>query len=246
MKINIVSILLLMVFCAMFEESEAQKMGFISSNTIREKFDEVKSAEQRVQSIVEGWKRESDAIQQQIEALEFDIKKNRLIWTDSEKFQNDQKLTELKKKQSDFNSTKYKPNGEYDQTVKMIMMPIEKKIYAAVQETAAEEKVDIVWDQSIQPMPYVNFKFDLTLKVLRRLGINVEDLEKDLQTKIDKDPRNQKREPRNAPRARSRTAQQKEEGADEKKPRSRRSRNVERETPSENEVAPPDPLEEEE
>lgn len=183
----------------------AQKLGFFSSETVRTKFPEVIRAEQRIQSIAEGWQREDQAFQEQIENLEFEIKKNRLIWTESEKVENESKLQKIQKQQLDFNSKKYKPGGEYEETVRIIMEPVEAKVYAAVQEVAAEEGVDIVWDQSIQAMPYVNFKFDLTLKILKKLGVDVDAMEKELQEKIDKDPRNQQREAKTSTRTKSRT-----------------------------------------
>ncbi|MCX6147465.1 MAG: hypothetical protein NTW25_09490, partial [Candidatus Kapabacteria bacterium] len=70
---------------AMFESSFTQKVAFISSETIRTKFPEAQQAEQRIQSIVDGWKRDNDATQKKIDAIEFEIKKNRLIWTDQER-----------------------------------------------------------------------------------------------------------------------------------------------------------------
>ncbi len=178
----------------------AQKVAFISSETIRTKFPDAQQAEQRIQSIVDGWKRDNDNTQKKIDALEFEIKKNRLIWTDQEKIEKDNELEKLKKGKIDFNTLKYEPGGDYDKTVQSIMQPVESKIYAIVQETASEEGFDIILDQSSQPLPYVNFKYDLTIKVLKKLGVDVEQLEKDLKDKIDKDPRNKDKESKTAPR----------------------------------------------
>lgn len=180
--------------------SFAQKVAFISSETIRTKFPEAQQAEQRIQSIVDGWKRDNDATQKKIDALEFEIKKSRLVWTDQEKLEKENELEKLKKGKVDFNTLKYEPGGEYDKTVQSIMQPVEAKIYAIVQETAAEEGFDIILDQSSQPLPYVNFKYDLTIKILKKLGVDVEQLEKDLKDKIDKDPRNKDKESKTAPR----------------------------------------------
>ncbi len=185
----------------------AQKVGFINSNTIRTKFPEALSAEQRVQSIVEDWKRELSETQTQIEELEFEMEKNRLIWSSREKAAKERRLKELLKERESFAKVKFESGGEYDKIVKDMMRPIEEKIYAAVQQVASDEGYDIILDQSIQPIPYVNFKYDLTIKVLKVLGVDTDELEKDLQQKIDKDPRNQKKEskkPRSRKASRSR------------------------------------------
>jgi outer membrane protein len=181
----------------------AQRVGFISSETIRDKYPEAQAAEQRVQSMVEEWKRELSAMQSQIDALEFEIKKNRLIWSDKEREKKQRELEQKKTDKMAYARAKFEPGGEYDATVKMIMRPIEAKIYATVQKVAADEGFDIVLDQSVQPMPYVNFKYDLTVKVLRELGVDVEKLQEELKKKIEEDPRNKRRKSRR-PRSKSR------------------------------------------
>ncbi len=173
-----------------------QKVGFVSSKTIRAKYNEAKQADQRIQSIVEEWKRELESMQQQIDDLEFEIKKNRLIWSDDEKFNKETELKNLKEERVGYAQSKFESGGEYDKVVKSIMSPVEIKIYAAVQEVAADEGYDIILDQSIQPIPYVNYKYDMTVKVLRKLGVDVEQMEKELKEKIDNDPRNKQVESR--------------------------------------------------
>ncbi|MCX7879118.1 MAG: OmpH family outer membrane protein [Ignavibacteria bacterium] len=168
----------------------AQRVGFIASNIIREKFPEAIQAEQRIRSIVEEWKREIEEMERAIENLKFEINKNRLIWTDEEKKQKEKDLEDLITQKLSFSRKKFEPGGEYDMIVKTIMQPIEDKIYAAVQKVSAENGFDIIWDKSTQPLAYVNYKYDLTLKVLRELGVDVTQMEKELQEKISKDPRN--------------------------------------------------------
>lgn len=225
MKKNIVFGIALFCFIltAAGTETFAQKVGFISSETVRQHFLEAKQAEQRIQSMVEDWKRELDIMQQEIQALEFEIEKNRLIWSDKEKAEKDMLLTEKKQARQAFAKAKFEVDGEYDRAVKVIMGPIEEKIYASVQEVAAESGYDIVWDQSTQPMPYVNFKYDLTVKVLRKLGVDVSELEKELREKIKNDPRNKRKrsyKSRGRSRSRSRTpdADRDVEREDESKP----------------------------
>lgn len=169
----------------------AQRVGFIASDIIREKFPEAKQAEQRIRSVVEEWKRELEDMDKRIENLKFEINKNRLIWTEEEKRNKEKELEDLTTQKLTYSRKKFEPGGEYDILVKTIMQPVEEKIYAAVQKVAAENGFDIIWDKSTNPLVYVNYKYDLTLKVLRELGVDVSQMEKELQEKISKDPRNQ-------------------------------------------------------
>lgn len=171
-------------------ESFSQRVGFISSDQIRELFPEAKQADQRLETIVDEWKREIKELDQLIEAKAFEIQKNRLVWTEAEKSQNNSEYEDLKTQKMEFAKAKYSVGGEYDQIVKAISKPVEDKIFGAVQKVSAEEGYDIIWDKSSQPLPYVNFKYDLTLKVLKELGVDTKQLEQDLDKKIKTDPRN--------------------------------------------------------
>jgi|YNPMSStandDraft_1061717.scaffolds.fasta_scaffold00008_80 Skp family chaperone for outer membrane proteins len=207
-KIKIFSFLLF--FCIIFiNPALSQKVGFISSEAIRQNFADAKAAEQRVQTIVDEWKRELAAMKKQIDDLEFEIRKNRLIWSDTERSAKEKELQELIATREKYAKDKFEPGGEYDVIVREVMKPIEQKIYAAIQDVAAAEKFDIIWDQSTQPLTYVNFKYDITVKVLRRLGVDVSKLEKELEQKIKNDPRNQQQEeqPTDRTRRRSRSTQ---------------------------------------
>jgi outer membrane protein len=171
----------------------AQKVGYVSSQTIREKFPEAKQAEQRLQTMVDNWKRELEDQQKVINELELEIKKNRLVWTETEKTEKIANLEKKKKEREEYATRKLGPNGEYDAAIALVFRGVEEKIYAAIQEISFDDNYDIVWDKSTQPLAFINPKYDLTVKVLKKLGINVDDMEKQQQEAIDKDPRNSKK-----------------------------------------------------
>ncbi|MCX6153262.1 MAG: OmpH family outer membrane protein [Candidatus Kapabacteria bacterium] len=182
----------------------AQKVGFISSDLIKGKYNEVKQGELRINSIVDEWKREIEGMNRQITSADSNIQKNRLIWSDGERAEKMKELDDIKRKRQDYTKSKFDNGGDYDKVVQMIMQPIEQKIYAATQEVASEESYDFIFDQSQVPIPYTNFKYDLTVKVLRKLGVNTDELEKDQKKKIEADPRNKKAVSKDAPRKTSR------------------------------------------
>jgi outer membrane protein len=204
-KIILVTLILFLASANLF----SQKIGFINTQLIREKLPDAKLADQRAQTIVEEWKRELKSMEEKEDALLFDMQKNRLIWSDLEKTQKEKEIDDLRKNRTQYANEKFSPNGEFDKVTAEIITPVEEKIFAAVQEVASKEKYDFIWDQSTQPLPYVNFKYDITLKVLKLLGVDVSLEEKEQEEKIAQDPRNdevRKRQESQAPRRRSRTA----------------------------------------
>ena len=213
--------LIVLLFSANCNIASAQKVGFLSSKMIREHLPDAKIAEQRVQTMVEEWKRELASMDAKIDAMEFEIKKNRLIWSDNERANKEKEYADAVQKRRTYAKEKFESDGEYDKIVREVMKPIEEKIYAAVQQVATKEKCDIVWDQSKQPLAYVNFKYDITLKVLKTLGVEVEALEKEQDEKIKNDPRNQESTEKSKSqktRRRSRTAT-KQEANNEQNPK---------------------------
>ena len=106
----------------------AQKVAFIVSDVICEHFVDAKQAEQRVKSIVDDWKCELDNLENRIEDLKNEINRNSLIWTDEEKADKDNKLTDLQTQMLEYSRRKFEPDGDYDQTVKQMMKPVEDKI----------------------------------------------------------------------------------------------------------------------
>jgi Skp family chaperone for outer membrane proteins len=188
----------------------SQRMGFINSQMIRERLPDAKLAEQRCQTMVDEWKRELKSMEEKEESLQFETKKNRLIWSDAEKQKADKELKDWRNKRLAYANEKFSPseNNEYDKIVAEIMRPVEEKIFAAVQEVAAKEKYDFILDQSTQPLAYANFKYDITLKVLKLLGVDVAADEAEQKKKIDSDSRNDedKKKASQAPRRRSRSS----------------------------------------
>lgn len=195
--LSILGILVLNISAAL-----SQKVAFVVSDVIRDNFPEARQSEQRIKSIVEDWKRELEAIDRRIEDLKQEIAKNRLIWSDEEKRTKEKELSDQNVTRLEFSRRKFEPGGEYDQTVRAMMKPVEEKIFATVQQVAADEGFDIVLDKSVHSLPYSNPKYDLTVKVLRKLGVDVRKLEAELQEKIAKDPANQKKESKEAPGSR--------------------------------------------
>jgi outer membrane protein len=186
--------------------SQAQKVGFIASSVIRERWQDMMQAQQRIQSLVDDWKREAASMQKQIEDLEFEIKKNRLVWTNEERQDKENLLLKKKDEREAYIKKKFEPSGEYDEQAVKIMKPVEEKLFNAVQDVSASEGYDIVLDKSTQPIPYINLKYDLTVKVLKKLNIPADDLEEQQKKAIEEDPRNKKeKETSSTPKKRSRT-----------------------------------------
>lgn len=206
------------LFAGSFQELSAQKVGYVSTGTIQESYEEAKQAEERLEMLVQGWKEEINQMNRDIDEIELEMKKNRLIWSDKERQEYERELEEKKRNRDQFAREKFEPGGEHDQNAEKFYGFAYEKIYLAIQQVAAKEGYDIVWDKSSQPLVYVNAKYDLTVKVMQQLGIDADALAKKQLEVIDADPRNKNeketRQRRSRRRSTSRpTADEKEESA---------------------------------
>ncbi len=186
------------------------RVGFISSAEVRKRFSEAQQAEQRLRSLSDEWQRTLEEMGAQIARLEEEIRKNRLLWTDAERQQKEAELDRLRRRREEFFRQCFAPGGRYDSAAAAIYQPVEAKIYAAVQEVALAEGYDFVWDKSRHPLVFANPKFDLTVKVLKRLGVETTELEAQQQQQIEQLDRQRRagasgEERRRAPRRRPAT-----------------------------------------
>ncbi|MFN5867409.1 MAG: OmpH family outer membrane protein [Candidatus Kapaibacterium sp.] len=202
----------LTLVCMVFVPSQgfAQKVGYMASQAIRERWQDMIQAQQRIQSLVDDWKRELGTMQKKIDELDAEVKKNRLVWSAEERQTKETELARAKSAKEEFAHRKFDPGGEYDGQATSILKNVEEKLYLAAQDVAAAEGFDIIMDKSTQPIPYANPKYDLTVKVMKKLNIPAEDLEEKQKKAIEEDPKNKKdREQPAAPRKRSRSSEPK-------------------------------------
>ena len=142
MLLNRYKILMILCLFAMASPSLfSQSDEVLTSETIGKELDQ---AELRIQTIVDEWKREIKAMQEQINKLEYEIKKNGLIWSDEERQKNESDLEKLTIKKSDYATGKFQPGGEFDKTVKQIQEPVVAKLNDALQKMSDEEKFDLL------------------------------------------------------------------------------------------------------
>lgn len=166
--------------------AQVPKVAFVNSNTIRERFPDYQTAKQRLESLVADWKRQSEDQLAQIQTLEAEIQKKRLVWSEAELKDRETLLQKRRQDREDFIRKTFNSGGTFDTEAANLMRPVEAKIAAAIQEVAITENYDYVWDKSSQPLLYANPRFDITAKVMDKLGLFTDDIKAKLNEAIDK------------------------------------------------------------
>lgn len=177
--------------CALPVAAIAQaRVGYVATSIIRERFPEAQQANQRIAGLTNDWKKELDDRQNELDRMDEEMRKKRLLWSDEERKQKEEIIAKKRSEREEFAKKKLAPGGEFDAKVTEILRPIEAKIYAAINEVAVNEGYDVIWDKSTNPLVYVNPKYDMTVRVLERLGTQAQDLKDQQKTAIESDTRN--------------------------------------------------------
>ncbi len=167
MKLKLFFILLFLPAGCIFAQA---KIGYVDSKIIIESMEDARDAQKNLDNLVTQWKAELQKLNDSLVAAKEDFEKKKLILTDKVKQQKEDEIKNLEKRISDYKTTKFGENGEYFQKQNDLMKPVQDKIFKAIQDVAREGSYDYVFDRSSEILLlYVNEKYDLTQKVIKKL-----------------------------------------------------------------------------
>lgn len=166
---------LILSFVFLFSSSSlfAQlKIGFVDSDTIMDKLPDVQDTRQKLDQMIRDWQNELRGMESDYKKQKDDFDKSSLIMTDQTRREAQKKLSESENKISEFRDKKFGPNGELFQKQDELMKPVQNRIFNAIQEIAADEDLDFVFDRSGDIMLlYAKDEYDITAKVLEKLQL---------------------------------------------------------------------------
>lgn len=117
---------------------EAQTSSYSSFQEISSMFPEAEEAAEQLETLVDGWKSQLEALETQISILRSKIAEKAYL-TEDVKIELYSKLGELKRKEQELTAMFFGPDGDYDKAVKKLMLPIEKKINIYIENLKREE-----------------------------------------------------------------------------------------------------------
>lgn len=167
-----VSVVLLV--CAFGTSAFAQaKIAYLDASKILKKMPEALDAQTRLDALISTWNREADDIANELSRKRTDFDHRKLIMTDAERTATELDLQNLAKRLNDYRDSKYGANGDLYTQQGTLMKPAYDKLMKAIDEAAHDLNYDYVLDRSSRDIAilYSNSKFDLTLIVAKKLGI---------------------------------------------------------------------------
>lgn len=171
-----------------FSDAYAQqtRVAYIDAAKLLKRMPEATDAKSRLDQLTQAWTKEASDMQSEIDRKQADYDRRKLIMTDAERSSTELDLTNLRKRHDDFMHQKFDADGgELFQQEAQLMKPAYDKLTEAIKEVASDGNYDYVIDRSSKDVVllYTNSKFDITLAVARKLGIESEILSTPLVSK---------------------------------------------------------------
>ena len=153
--------------------SNAQlKIGYVDSDTIMDNYPDVQDARQRLDALIQEWQAELRKMESDLKLKEDDYEKRKLTMTEQTSAEAKADITKLEKEIADYRDKKFGANGELFQKQNEVMKPVQNKVFTIIQQIAAEEELDFVFDRSGDIIfLYAKPDYDLTAKVIERLKV---------------------------------------------------------------------------
>jgi outer membrane protein len=168
-------IFLVLAACGLHAQS---RIAYLDAAAILKRMPEAQDAQAQVDRLTDDWKREALTMEQELTRKRTEYERKKLIMTDAERNAIELDISELKKRLDKYRQDKFGANGELFSQQQNLMKPVYGRLLKAIDEVAAEGKYDYVFDRSSKDhlMLYSNAKFDLTLAVVKKLGIETNDV----------------------------------------------------------------------
>lgn len=176
MRTNLI-IILTVLLTGFITESKAQdqKIGYFESDYILAQIPEYNGIEQRLQLLSDGWEQELDEMEDEIAALEEDFDAKEILYTEEIRNQKLEEIKQKKRARDTFLNQKFGPEGEYFQSQRNLLEPLQRQIFTAVRAVAQRQGFDFVFDRSGDIyMVYARGEWNLNEAILLELGIEVE------------------------------------------------------------------------
>ncbi|MEI8135236.1 MAG: OmpH family outer membrane protein [bacterium] len=178
MKKYLLLLIVAAMTCAASGLVAQSRIAFIDATKLLKRMPEAIDAESRLDQIVNGWNKDLTDMEADLKRKSTDFEKKKLIMADAERSAIEMDITDLKKRIDQFRQDKYGMSGELYKQQTELMKGAYEKFNKALEEAAQEGKYDYVFDRNANDhsILYTNAKFDLTLPVAKKLGLETSDI----------------------------------------------------------------------
>jgi len=168
MKYNWLKTLILSIGVTSFMFADV-KIGYIDSNEIMTKFEEVRQVQVSLEKEQRKLQSEMENLIQQLDSLKQEYDRQRLLMSDSRRQEKEQELIRSEQRIQKFQMEKFGPEGEIYRKQNQLLKPVLAKIDDAIQAVGKRQQYDYIMDAVGGAIVYALDSNNLTEDVIEEL-----------------------------------------------------------------------------
>lgn len=152
-----------------------QKIGYVDTEYVLKNMPEYTTVQQKLDKLEQQWREKIEKKQKEVRALEQEFEARELLYTEEERKRKKEAIEKARTEVEQLRQQHFGPNGQLYSRQKELMRPLQKRVLEATESVATNGGYDYVVDKKGETLfLYAKEEHDLSDRVLRELGINVE------------------------------------------------------------------------
>ena len=164
-------ILLILAVSFLAITTQAQKFAYVDTDYILNKIPEFNQAQDKLDALSADWQKEIENKYTDVDQMYRNYQQEQVLLTDEMKVKREAAIIKKEKNAKDLQQKYFGPEGELYIKRQELIKPIQDRIYDAIQQLAANNKYQAIFDSSSDLiMLYKNNNLDKSDKVLELMG----------------------------------------------------------------------------
>ncbi|PSQ95483.1 MAG: hypothetical protein BRD55_10645 [Bacteroidetes bacterium SW_9_63_38] len=152
-----------------------QKIGYVDTKYVLRNMPEYTTVQQKLDKLEQQWRQKVQKKQKEVRSLEQEFEARKLLYTEEERKREKKAIEQARKEVEQLREKYFGPDGQLYSRQQELMRPIQERVLKATESVATEGGYDYVIDKKGETLLlYAKKQHDLSDRVLRELGINVE------------------------------------------------------------------------
>ncbi len=164
-------ILLILAIFSLATMVQAQKFAYVDTDYILNKIPEFQQAQDKLDALSADWQKEIEIRYADVEKMYRAYQQEQVLLTDEMKTKREEAIITKENDAKDLQKKYFGPEGALYSKRQELVKPIQDKIHDAIQQLAANNKYQVIFDSSSDLiMLYKNDNLDKSDKVLDLMG----------------------------------------------------------------------------
>lgn len=152
--------------------ASAQRIAIVDINEVLGSFVDYQNAEKEIDKVASDWRQEIAQEYDKIKALYNKYQAEQVLLNEEQKQERENEIMEAEKAVREMQKNRFGPEGDLFNKRQELVSPIQDKVYAAIEDFAADRGYDLIFDKGgAAGLLFVTEEYDKTADVKKRLGI---------------------------------------------------------------------------